>query len=74
MDKAKQNRIDKEKLEELLFHREKQWKAKITQPVEPKLSAFINKKERDVQVKSLNKPVDIHENNTSNIMSPKPFA
>jgi hypothetical protein len=33
--------------------------------VEPKLSAFINKKERDVNVKALNKPVDIHENSNT---------
>jgi hypothetical protein len=65
MDKAKQNKIDKERLEEQLFQREKAWKPKITQPVEPKLSAFINKKERDVNVKALNKPVDIHENSNS---------
>ncbi len=61
MDRAKQIRADKERLEEQLFQREKKWKAQITQPQEPKLSAFINKKERDVQVKALSKPVDIHE-------------
>jgi hypothetical protein len=42
--------------------------------VEPKLSAFLNKKERDVQVKSLNKPVDIHENNTSVFVHSKSYA
>lgn len=50
---------------------EKTWKPKITQPVEPKLSAFINKKERDVNVKALNKPVDIHENSSTVSAIPK---
>jgi hypothetical protein len=71
MDKAKQNKMDKEKLEEQLFHMEKTWKPKITQPMEPKLSAFINKKERDVNVKALNKPVDIHENSSTVTAIPK---
>ena len=56
MDRAKEMKEDKVKLEEQLFHREKNWKPTITQPKEPKLSAFTNKQ---ITVKSLSKPVDI---------------
>jgi len=59
MDKAKELREEKQKLEESLFAREKKWKPHITTPVEPKLSAFLTKGERDVTVKALNKPFDI---------------
>jgi hypothetical protein len=59
MDKAKELREEKQKLEESLFAREKKWKPHLTTPVEPKLSAFLSKGERDVTVKALNKPFDI---------------
>ena len=62
MDKAKEMKVEKLKLEDHLFNREKKWKPTITQPQEPKLSAFLNKKDNkrtEVTVKSLSKPVDI---------------
>ncbi|TNV73768.1 hypothetical protein FGO68_gene1324 [Halteria grandinella] len=58
MDKAKDIKEQKAKLEDHLYNREKKWTPKLTQPVEPKLTAFINGR-KDVNVKSLNKPVDI---------------
>ena len=62
MRRAKEMKHQKQLLEEQLFQREKKWKGQITQPKEPKLSAFINKKEREVDqkvLKALSKPVDI---------------
>ena len=62
MRRAKEMKDQKQLLEEQLFQREKKWKGQITQPKEPKLSAFINKKEREVDqkvLKALSKPVDI---------------
>lgn len=65
MDKAKELREEKQKLEESLFAREKKWKPHITTPVEPKLSAFLSKGEREVTVKALNKPFDVVARGTS---------
>ncbi len=48
MKRAKEMKDQKQLLEEQLFQREKKWKGQITQPKEPKLSAFISKKEREV--------------------------
>lgn len=47
-------------LEEKLFKKGQNWKPKLTTPIEPKLSSFTNKNEKDNQkgVKSLNKPVN----------------
>ena len=59
MDKAKEMKVEKLKLEEHLFNREKKWTPHLTNPVEPRLSAFLSKNDREVTVKSLNKPVDI---------------
>jgi hypothetical protein len=62
MRRAKEMKDQRQLLEEQLFHREKKWKGQITQPIEPKLSAFISKKEREVDqkvLKALSKPVDI---------------
>ncbi len=59
MDKAKSLKEEKQKLEESLFAREKKWKPHLTTPMEPRLTAFLSKNERDVQIKSLTKPSDI---------------
>ena len=62
MRRAKEMKDQKQLLEEQLFQREKKWKGQITQPKEPKITAFINKKEREVDqkvLKALSKPVDI---------------
>lgn len=59
MDKAKEMKEEKQRIEEHMFAREKKWKPKITTPQEPNLSAFRPKVDRDTNIKALNKPVDI---------------
>jgi hypothetical protein len=69
MRRAKEMKDQKQLLEEQLFQREKKWKRQVTQPKEPKLTAFIGKKEREVDqkvLKALSKPVDIMSNNDAN--------
>lgn len=59
MDKAKDIKEQKAKLEDHLYNRDKKWTPKLTQPMEPKLTAFLNKDRKEVTVKALSKPVDI---------------
>ena len=63
VNKAKEMKEDKQKLEDQLFKRNLNWKPKLTTPQEPKLSAYLNKQDRDVNVKSLNKPVNVYQEN-----------
>ncbi|CDW76930.1 UNKNOWN [Stylonychia lemnae] len=62
MDKAREMKEEMQILEEKLFKKGQNWKPKLTTPVEPKLSSYIKKNEKESQnpsnIKSLNKPVN----------------
>lgn len=58
MDKARERKEEQQLLEEKLFKKGQNWKPKLTTPVEPKLSSFLNKDSAHHGVKALSKPVN----------------
>ena len=61
MEKAKELKEEKQKLEDKAFKNNANWKPKLTTPQEPKLSTNRNDRAAEGQnIKALNKPVSIY--------------
>lgn len=57
MNKAREQKEEKKMNQANSFASGKNWKPQITQPIQPKLSAFLNKGYGSNKLRSLNRPV-----------------